>query len=117
MQNEWYDKIFRINKENFDILALEIFRLQYDNNPVYKNYTDALKINPALIKSVEQIPFLPVRFFKSHEIKTTSFNPQVVFESSGTTGSINSRHLIKDLFLYEESFINGFVYLLGPAKN
>jgi phenylacetate-coenzyme A ligase PaaK-like adenylate-forming protein len=117
MQNEWYDKIFRINKENFDILAFEIFRFQYDNNPIYKNYTDVLKINPATIKSVEQIPFLPVRFFKSHEIKTTSFNPQVVFESSGTTGSINSRHLIKDLFLYKESFIKGFESFYDPVKN
>ena len=117
MQNEWYDKIFKISKKNFDILALEIFRFQYDNNPVYKNYTDALKLNPALIKSVEQIPFLPVRFFKSHEIKTTSFNPRVIFESSGTTGSINSRHLIKDLSLYEESFIKGFEFFYGPVKN
>jgi phenylacetate-coenzyme A ligase PaaK-like adenylate-forming protein len=118
MQDESYDKIFKIDKESFGASALEIFRFQYDNNPVYKNYIDALKLNPDLIKSVEQIPFLPVRFFKSHEIKTTSFSPEAIFESSGTTtGSINSRHLIRDLRLYKESFIKGFESFYGPVKD
>ena len=117
MQDEWYDKIFNIDKESFGASALEIFRVQYDNNPVYRNYTDALKLNPDLIKSVEQIPFLPVRFFKSHEIKTTSFNPEAIFESSGTTGRVNSRHLIKDLRLYKKSFITGFESFYGPVKD
>ena len=117
MKDKWYDKIFSVKKESFASLAIEIFRFQYDNNPVYKNYINALKLNPALIKSIEQIPFLPVQFFKSYEIKTTSFNPQVIFESSGTTASITSRHLIKNLSLYEESFINGFELFYNPIKD
>jgi hypothetical protein len=59
------------------------------------------------------IPFLPIRFFKSHEVKTTSFESEIFFESSGTTGTINSRHFIKDISLYEESFLKGFEQVYG----
>jgi phenylacetate-coenzyme A ligase PaaK-like adenylate-forming protein len=117
MQGEWNDKIFSVNKENFESLALEIFRFQYDNNPVYKNYTDALGINPATVKSIAQIPFLPIRFFKSHTVQTTSFSPQAIFESSGTTGSINSRHFVKDLSLYEESFTKTLEFFYGSINS
>lgn len=110
-------KIFTANTENFGQLALEIFNFQYNNNPVYKDYADALKIVPDLVKSIEDIPFLPISFFRSHDIQTTGFNLQAIFESSGTTGSVNSRHLIKDLSLYEESFMNGFEYFYGSIKN
>src|SRR5258705_3999916 len=106
MQDEWNDKIFRVNKETFEPLALEIFRFQFHNNIVYKDYTKALGIDPVSVNTVEQIPFLPIRFFKSHAVQTTSFEPQAVFESSGTTNTTNSRHLIKELSLYDESFIH-----------
>src|SRR6185295_6954535 len=117
MQGEWNDKIFRVNRESFESLVLGIFRFQADNNPVYNNYTEALGINPVSVKSIEQIPFLPIRFFKSHTVKTTSFDPQAIFESSGTTGSINSHHFIKDLFLYEESFTKTFELFYGSISN
>src|SRR5690606_14643865 len=75
-----------------------------------------LKIDPTAIKSVEQIPFLPIRFFKSHEIKTTDFIQEVVFESSGTTQSINSRHFVKEKGLYEKSLMDGFENVYGSVK-
>jgi hypothetical protein len=117
MQGEWNDKIFKVNRESFQSLVLGIFRFQADNNPVYKNYTEALGINPVSVKSIEQIPFLPIRFFKSHIVKTTSFDPQAIFESSGTTGSINSHHFIKYLSLYEESFTKTFELFYGSISN
>src|SRR5690606_16134926 len=116
MSCEWLDKIFTVDKEGFSDLTLEIFQFQCQHNPVYKQFTEGLKIDPTAIKSVEQIPFLQIRFFKSHEIKTTDFIPEVVFESSGTTQSINSRHFVKEKGLYEKSFMDGFENVYGSVK-
>ncbi len=117
MSLQWNDKVFRVKEEGFEALALESFRFQGENNPVYKDFLQALKIDPANIRDITQIPFLPVRFFKSHEIKTTAFVPEIVFESSGTSGSINSLHPVKDISLYEESFTKGFELFYGPVKD
>jgi phenylacetate-coenzyme A ligase PaaK-like adenylate-forming protein len=113
-----YDhKIFALSEKSFEPLALEVFRFQYVNNPVYHDYINALGVDSASILSIEQIPFLPIRFFKSHSIKTTAFDARLIFESSGTTGSVNSRHFVKDLSLYEKSFTNGFEFFYGPVKD
>ena len=126
MSLQWNDKIFGVKEGDFEALALEVFRFQGENNPVYKDFMKALKVDPANIRDITRIPFLPVRFFKSHEIKTTAFpagvaepgwEPQAVFESSGTSGSINSHHLVKDISLYEESFTRGFELFYGPVKD
>lgn len=101
---------------DFKDLVLEIFRFQSQHNPIYKDYLQALNVNPVNVSSLEQISFLPVRFFKSHTVQTSSFEPATIFESSGTTGSINSRHLVKDLSLYEESFTRGFELSYGPVN-
>ncbi|MFI5133070.1 MAG: acyl transferase [Chitinophagales bacterium] len=113
---EQKDKIFRLNEPGFEARAMKAFRFQYNNNPVYRSYANALGVNPESVQTTGQIPFLPVGFFKSHEIKTTLFEPQAVFESSGTTNNPNSRHWIKDLSLYEESFTTGFEFFYGPVK-
>jgi phenylacetate-coenzyme A ligase PaaK-like adenylate-forming protein len=116
MSDQWNHKIFGVKEDGFEGLALEIFRFQSENCIVYRDYLQALKVNPDGINNVEKIPFLPVGFFKSHIIQTTSFDPAIIFESSGTTGSINSRHLVKDLSLYEESFTKGFEITYGPVN-
>ncbi len=116
MSEQWNHKIFGVEKDGFEALALEIFMFQSEYCVVYKDYLRALKINIPNIKSIEQIPFLPGRFFKSHSVQTTSFEPVTIFESSGTTGSINSRHLVKDLSLYAESFTSGFELFYGAAN-
>lgn len=67
--------------------------------------------------SIETIPFLPVSFFKTHKVTSTDFEPEITFESSGTTGSDTSRHFVKDLSLYKRSFNNGFELFYGnPSK-
>lgn len=116
MSLQWNDKIFGVTGERFEALALEIFHFQYQNNPVYASYVNAIGVNPASVSSLTGISFLPIRFFKSHEIKATRFEPEVVFESSGTTGSVNSRHYIKDLSLYENSFLSGFENFYGRPE-
>lgn len=98
-------------------MALEIFRKQAKINPVYKKYINTLGVQPASIKRLEDIPFLPIGFFKSHEIKSGDFQPQLIFESSGTTQQTTSRHFLKSEKLYKESFLNGFRLFYGDIKN
>lgn len=117
MAGEWNHKIFIVTEADFDALALDIFRFQYAHNDIYRSFTDAVGCRPASVDCIEKIPFLPVRFFKSHRVVTTQFDPKAVFESSGTTGMINSRHYIKDLALYEESFLKGFELFYGPVSD
>jgi phenylacetate-coenzyme A ligase PaaK-like adenylate-forming protein len=98
-------------------MALEIFFLQYRNNEVYRNYINSLRIAPETIYSIEKIPFLPISFFKTHKVATTIFEPEITFESSGTTGENTSRHFVKDFSLYSKSFNKAFNIFYGdPSK-
>lgn len=117
MQGEWNHKIFSVTAKSFEHLALEIFQFQYENNAVYRNFADAVGKTPDSVSAIEEIPFLPVRFFKTHKVVTTSFEPAAVFESSGTTGMTNSRHYIKDLELYEQCFTQSFEMFYGPVAD
>ncbi len=110
------NRIFNNASTAFDEIALQVFHFQYYNNPVYKQFINALKISPDNVRVIKDIPFLPISFFKSHIVAATSFIPEYVFESSGTTGSVNSRHFIKCLSLYRESFVRGFELFYGPAN-
>jgi phenylacetate-coenzyme A ligase PaaK-like adenylate-forming protein len=117
MDYKWNHKIFAVNEASFSSVALGIFHFQYENNPVYRAYAQALAIDPGKIDSVYDIPFLPVSFFKTHQVCTSLFEPHTVFESSGTTGVNTSRHFIKDTGLYEESFVRGFEKRYGNIKD
>ena len=117
MQGEWNDKVFGVKEGEFESLALEIFSFQAAYNPVYKDYIAALGVEAALVKRLEQVPFLPIRFFKTHAVMTTGFEPQAVFESSGTGSTVNSRHHVKDLSFYEDSFLKGFELFYGPVDD
>ncbi|MGH2648831.1 MAG: acyl transferase [Ginsengibacter sp.] len=98
-------------------MALEIFRLQYQHNKIYKIYVDTLKVDPFQVHKIENIPFLPIQFFKTNTITTTNFEPEIIFESSGTTGENTSRHFVKKIPLYKESFMKGFeLFYLNREK-
>jgi phenylacetate-coenzyme A ligase PaaK-like adenylate-forming protein len=114
---EWGDKVFNVDHSSFNDLAIEIFHFQYQNNTVYKRYVDALQVNIKTIESFVQIPFLPIRFFKSHSVKTTLFIPEITFRSSGTTKITPALHYIKDLELYEKSLIKTFEMFYGSITN
>ena len=109
-------KIFSTRDIGFEARAQEIFQFQLKNNAVYGAFVKALGTDMSRVDSITRIPFLPVRFFKSLEVKTGEFEPEAVFESSGTTGMISSRHLVKDLSLYRESFTRGFELFYGSAS-
>lgn len=89
----------------FERLAVRIFQFQFEQNPFYRDYCRTINTSISSVQHIWQIPFLPIQFFKTKKIITTQFEPEVVFESSGTTGSVNSKHYVRDISLYEESFI------------
>lgn len=110
--------IFTIsNQKQFEKTALKVFRFQYENNLVYREFCDLLKTNPQKIKSLHQIPFLPIQFFKSHNVVSNIDPIQTTFTSSGTTGTITSRHLVTDVSIYEESYRKGFSQFYGNIED
>ena len=74
---------------------------------------DSIGISPSKVNSLEAIPYLPISFFKTHNVVTTEFEPEIIFESSGTTGENTSRHLVKKMELYEKSFTGAFKLFYG----
>lgn len=112
------NSIFNINNvDSFNAVALEIFHYQYKNNKVYRQFTDYLKTDLKKINDYTQIPFLPIEFFKQHDVVSSDFNSEIVFTSSGTTGSLTSRHNVKDLNLYERSFMESFRLFFGDISD
>ncbi len=107
------DDLFTTTSEDIVPPALDLFRFQYANNPLYRQYTDVLGVDPNYVNSLGQIPFLPISFFKSRAVRTTDFIPEAIFASSGTTGMITSRHEIKELDLYTRSFSTCFERFYG----
>ncbi|MGV3510194.1 MAG: acyl transferase [Sphingobacteriaceae bacterium] len=108
------EQLFSISSETeFNHLALEIFKYQATENAVYLQFVEALGIETLKVTNVDQIPFLPIELFKTHTIQCGNESPQIVFSSSGTTGSIQSKHPVKDLSIYVESFRKGFQYFYG----
>src|SRR4051794_16037650 len=93
---ELKNRIFGLTEAGFRETALDVFRFQYDQNETYREYCRLLKVEPAEITAIENIPFLPIQFFKTKEIRSGNFEAELYFESSGTTGSVNSRHFVKD---------------------
>ena len=110
--------IFTIsNKKQFEKIALKVFRFQYENNTVYREFCDFLKTDIQKVKMISQIPFLPIQFFKSHQVVSNTNAIQVTFTSSGTTGMITSKHLVTDVSLYEESYSQGFSQFYGNIED
>ncbi len=110
------NNIFTVNEDNFEAVAIDVFNYQYTNNDIYRKYCDLTIRDISTIKSLHEIPFLPIQFFKTQEITTGNFEAEAVFESSGTTGSINSKHYVKDLNWYTKSFLEGFDLFYGNIE-
>jgi len=102
---------------DFEEISLEIFRFQAKNNEVYGTFLNHLNCDILNVKSIREIPFLPIQFFKSHQIIASKQPVQEVFLSSGTTGMQQSRHFVTDISLYEESFQKGFQHFYGNIED
>ncbi|TAG09545.1 MAG: acyl transferase [Sphingobacteriia bacterium] len=110
------NKIFSVSASSFDEVSKAVFQYQYQYNPVYKQWVDLVSSQARMEKIPYSMPMLPISFFKTHEIYTGGAKVNKVFESSGTTDVITSRHCIADLQLYERSFVEGFERVYGSIK-
>ena len=111
------NEIFSVAQSNFEVKALQLFQYQAHYNPTYNKYLQSLNINPIQVSKVTDIPFMPIEFFKHHPIQTTSWKPQCHFESSGTTGSKRSQHLLDNLGFYLEIARKAFEIQYGSLNN
>ena len=112
------EKIFNIQtQEEFTAVALEIFKHQFNNNKVYRSFCDLLYIHPSDVTKIEQIPFLPIQFFKTREVLSSKEKIAEIFTSSGTTGSITSKHLVTDINFYKDSYLKGFAHFYGNIED
>lgn len=110
-------RVFTVSSHTgFCNLAMEVFRFQYENCLVYREFADALSRTPEMVRQLEEIPFIPVEFYRSREIICSGMKPLLEFRSSGTTSSLPSRHLLADPCLYDSSLLKGFMHAYGdPA--
>jgi phenylacetate-coenzyme A ligase PaaK-like adenylate-forming protein len=112
------EQIFSISTdEQFNAAALSIFQYQAKNCAIYREFIEGLRIDPTQITSIKQIPFLPIEFFKSRDVVSTTDPVQVTFTSSGTTGMITSSHQVTDVSWYEDSFRKAFQLFYGDIKS
>lgn len=110
--------IFTIaSKKEFEKTTLKVFRQQYDNNAVYRDFCTFLSKDKQNVKSIKEIPFLPIQFFKSHDVLSSTEPVQIIFTSSGTTGTSTSRHMVTDLNYYEQSFRLAFSQFYGNIED
>jgi phenylacetate-coenzyme A ligase PaaK-like adenylate-forming protein len=96
--------------------VLDCFKFQFDNCPVYRQYVELLGVKASSVESVEDIPFLPVRFFKTKKVYASAREPDVIFTSSGTSGTEVSRHFVADANVYKLSYTAGFRCFFGDIS-
>ncbi len=110
-------ELFNIDSESkFNELCLEVFNYQARENSIYSKYISLIEVDPLQIKTIDQIPYLPIRFFKSKEVKSGNFKPEEIFTSSATTGMVPAKHYVKDLNIYRDSFTKAFNQFYGDVK-
>lgn len=110
--------IFTISSQKqFEKIALKVFRFQYENNVVYREFCAYLKVDKQAVKTLQQIPFLPIQFFKSYAVVSNQEAIQETFTSSGTTGMSTSKHLVTDVSLYEQSYRLAFSSFYGAIED
>ena len=109
--------IFNIqNAQDFSEVALAVFKHQFQNNRVYRSFCDLINVHPSDVQKVTEIPFLPIQFFKSRKVVASKDEAQEVFTSSGTTGTVTSKHFVTDINLYKESYRKGFHHFYGNIE-
>jgi phenylacetate-coenzyme A ligase PaaK-like adenylate-forming protein len=111
------ESIFNIKSEaQFKEVAITVFKHQFKNNKVYRSFCDLINRHPSDVTKVEEIPFLPIQFFKSREVLSSTDKIDETFTSSGTTGSTTSKHFVTDINLYKESYLKGFTHFYGNIE-
>jgi phenylacetate-coenzyme A ligase PaaK-like adenylate-forming protein len=111
------DVISSVNENNFQDIALSLFQFQAIHNPVYQSFLQYLGINPTKIASIDQIPFLPIGFFKTSILKTGNWQPSTIFTSSGSSGTTTSQHSVNDVEFYLHHATQIFERVYGSLKD
>lgn len=111
------NNIFSVNESSFDDLCNTVFQFQYEYSPIYRQWVDLIDTSPSERKIPQKIPALPISFFKEQRVVAGNWQEQKIFESSGTTGVVTSRHYVADIAIYEQSFIQGFERQYGSIQN
>lgn len=111
-------EIFNINCEaDFKQICLSVFQYQYHHNEVYRSWVDSMINDVSQIQTIEQIPFLPIEFFKTHKVTIDPDDlSEAVFTSSSTTSQIPSKHYVKQLSVYKTSFLRCFEQFFGEPS-
>jgi hypothetical protein len=109
--------LYTVNDSTFDDIALHIFYKQAKENKVYRDFIGFLGVEPTSIDTVDKIPFLPISFFKSHDVVTgNEVMPEIIFTSSRTTGSVPSRHIVPQLSFYVLNAKRNFEFFFGSLN-
>lgn len=108
-------EIFEVTAATFEKVALRVFAFQFHHNQIYRRFCEL--VGKTAPKNIAEIPFLPISFFKYEKIVTDYSNPEVVFESSGTTGTAKSKHYVLSTALYERSFLTTYEHHFGTLSN
>lgn len=117
-RNISHKNIFNIDSEEaFNSLALKTFSTQYQHNKVYREFCQHLGKDASKVRRVQDIPFLPISFFKSHKVICGTFKPEIIFTSSGTTGSEVSQHIVRDIAIYQQSYLSAFEKFYGRISD
>lgn len=110
-------EVFNLKSEkDFENMALKVYFFQYQNNLVYQNFAKSLKKNPDNVVSLYDIPFLPIEFYKTHNITSVSEQEQLIFRSSGTSGQIRSINRLYSEELYQKSIYQCFKDFYGDPE-
>jgi hypothetical protein len=111
------EEIFSVaDTQSFEKIALKIFRFQAHECPVYRQYINLLGIDVERIDDIFSIPFMPISLFRDHDVITGGGKPERIFLSSGTAGMRQSRHMVKNLALYDESLERTFRIFYGAPS-
>jgi len=101
---------------SFDEKMKQVWNYQYKNNKIYNEWCSLMNCNSQTEQSFTNLPFLPISFFKTHKVISGTYIPEAIFESSGTTTTVNSQHFVKDISLYNQSFMHCFEMFYGNIK-
>jgi phenylacetate-coenzyme A ligase PaaK-like adenylate-forming protein len=109
-------QLYTVNDQSFTNIAFALFRFQATHNKLYNTYIKNLGLDILQVKTLKDIPFLPISFFKKHSIKTGEWEETATFCSSGTTGQITSSHAVYDLSFYRTQSAKCFRYFFGELS-
>jgi len=117
MDIDLVEKIFAVQASNFEEIAIAVFQYQYQHCTIYRHYVNAIHVNADSVSTISEIPFLPISFFKTHQVVCGEFSADLIFKSSGTTSQNTAKHFVKNKNIYEASFNNGIAQFYNNINN